>query len=160
MNCYFSFLKEHPNPDILVAPFCEIHWRYVLVATSDQDIPLVQIGNDVSGLSKVWDESPKVPNLEDSRTILHAYRARLAPADTRIYGPLGVTLVPLLLRLVVPNMVPGSEDLLPELFGLIVERLWGALLNKDAPDDLFIDLTRITFEHFRQVLFCLSNFGK
>jgi hypothetical protein len=66
-----------------------------------------------------------------------------------MYAPLPVTAIPLLLRLVVPHVEPGTEDLLPSLFGLSIARLWNAVLNKETNDDTLVDGIRITFAHFR-----------
>lgn len=124
-----SALKQHHSPELLVAPFCEILWRYLLVATPDQYPSLMFINNSITEISDIWDKSPKLVDLDDSRAILHAYNGRLAPADSRLYGPLPITAIPLLLKFVTPLVQAGSEDLLPSLVGLTLGRFWKVLLD-------------------------------
>lgn len=135
-----------------MTPFCEVLWRYLLVATSDQTAPLVAMNNDVSEMSTIWDDSPKFVDPEDSRAILHAYIGRLAPANLRLYEPLPATAMPALLRFVTALVQPGSEDLLPSVLGLTLGRFWDIILDQEAEDDILVESLADTFRFFGHVL--------
>jgi hypothetical protein len=112
------------------------------------------INNAIGDLSKIWDDSPKYVDLEDSRTILHAYNDWLAPTDMRLYAPVPPSAIPTMLRFVAALMEPGSEDLLPLVFGLSVDRLWNGLFEKGPRSHaVVVEIISAVFHYFRQV-FC------
>ncbi|CAE6422308.1 unnamed protein product [Rhizoctonia solani] len=129
-----SLFHDTPPSHLLAAPLCEILWRYLLVATTDQIAPLVYINNDLQLTDKaeIWNESPKYVNLDDLRIIIQAYIGRMAPIDPRSHGPLEIGAIAVLLNFVTKVMQPGVEIFVPSLFGLTLDRIWDALDSLNA----------------------------
>lgn len=123
--------KKYPSSNPLVAQFCEILWRYLIVATTDQYPSLVYMNNDVSEMSETWVHSSKPADSEDSRTILQAYTGRLLAGDLRLDAQLTGPNITLLMRFATPFIQPGSEDLFPSLLGLTLGRFWEALVGHE-----------------------------
>jgi hypothetical protein len=122
------FTDELPSQNFAI-PFCEILWRYFLVATTDQLGPMVYMNNDLQLSDKVdqWTDSPKHVTLDDLRLILQAYTARISPADSRDYSPLEIDGVIIVLNYIAQIMQPGVEMFLPPLIGITLERAWDTL---------------------------------
>jgi hypothetical protein len=87
-------------------------------------------------------------DLEDSRTIIHAFCKRLAPIDTVLHEPLHVTAIPILLGFVVPFIVSGTEDILPSLLGSIIQRIWEELVENKVEDEVYVDSIQYMFVSF------------
>lgn len=98
----------------------------------------------------IWDESTKIANTEDSRALLNAYNNRLKPADTPLYQPVDITAVAVLLRFVTANFCPGSEDLIPDMISVTMERFWKVIENKLDVDQKFaiVNSMGAVFESF------------
>ncbi|CAE6467182.1 unnamed protein product, partial [Rhizoctonia solani] len=146
-------LGEHSDRNFLIISLNELIWRYILVHTTEQNVPMVQINNSLSPISSVWDKGRKTISLEDSQTIFKACSVRLAPSDPSVHTPLGPSGVPLLFRLVVQALHPGAVDLLPMVFRQSVDYMWGTVRVRDpeAPDEMLVDCFRILFDHYVMV---------
>ncbi|KAG8761815.1 hypothetical protein FRC11_012895 [Ceratobasidium sp. 423] len=143
------------KPDVpLIKRITEIHFRSMLVATSDQGGPMLGIADDLYELLGVTPgEGDKIfPRSEDSQTIFEAYIQRLAPADTRIYAPANIMFVTILLELVVANMGPGLEGLLPSVFEVTTQRFWQASLRQEEAETMLVGSTGMMLEHFKSLL--------
>lgn len=125
-------LKNHPSPKLLAAPLCEILWRYMFVATTNQSPVLIHINNglNATNLSEAWESSPKISDLEDSRTMLKAFIARLSAVDSLSYRPLAGAAIPIFMKFVTPVIQPGTEDLVPSLLELALHRFWALLIGR------------------------------
>ncbi|KAG8728457.1 hypothetical protein FRC11_011030 [Ceratobasidium sp. 423] len=98
----------------------------MLAATADQ-LGLLTIISDFVRQHKradLWDKSPKYIDLDDSRTLLYALNARMAPADLRFFVPLCLWRTGVLWWFVTQSIQPGSEDLFPALFGGTMGCIW------------------------------------
>ncbi|EUC57216.1 hypothetical protein RSOL_213120 [Rhizoctonia solani AG-3 Rhs1AP] len=148
-------LASPPALDMdLVKRITEIHFRCMLVATSDQGGPLLGIGDELCELIGITPgEGIKMfPKSEDSQTIFEAYIKRLDPTDTRIYAPPNILLVTILLELLVSNMGPGLEPLLPSVFAVTTRRFWTALTGKEEVQTMLLGSTGMMLEHFKSLL--------
>ncbi|CAE7232491.1 unnamed protein product [Rhizoctonia solani] len=143
------------KPDIpLIKRITEIHFRCMLVATSEQSSPMLGIADELYDLlGRTPGEGEKIfPRSEDSQMIFEAYIARLGPLDTRIYFSPNITFVTLVLELVVANMEPNLEGLFPTIFERTVQRFWNALIHQEEQNTLFIGTVGLMLEHFKSLL--------
>ncbi|KAL5634256.1 hypothetical protein ACGC1H_006169 [Rhizoctonia solani] len=138
----------------LVKRITEIHFRCMLVATSDQGGPLLRIGDELCEMIGITPgEGIKMfPKSEDSQTIFEAYIQRLDPTDTRIYAPPNILLVTILLELLVSNMGPGLEVLLPSVFAVTTRRFWAALTDNEEVQPMLLGSIGLMLEHFKSLL--------
>ncbi|CAE6540984.1 unnamed protein product [Rhizoctonia solani] len=129
----------------------EIHWRCLLVVTSNQDNPVRKITDCfcVSLRFHPGKRSTMFPKSQDSKEILEAYISRLTPTNLAMYDPLFAPTLPPLLDLVTPNFEISVEDLLPTLFGVTINRLWEVLrVDNCTYDDAILPIA-LTFEQIR-----------
>ncbi|EUC62770.1 hypothetical protein RSOL_454070 [Rhizoctonia solani AG-3 Rhs1AP] len=137
--------------ELMIVPFCDLLWRTMLVATEDQLTPLQYINNLAHHIKQanLWDESPKFVDSADSRAILHAFNARLAPADLRLFKPLSLANLGVLLQFVTGSVQSESEDLFPALFGGTIECVWRAVKEGDLSSDEIVEVTGSVFSSLR-----------
>ncbi|CAE6500249.1 unnamed protein product [Rhizoctonia solani] len=143
------------KPDVpLIKRITELHFRSMLVATSDQGGPMLGIADDLYELLGITPgEGDKIfPKSQDSQTIFEAYIARLAPSDTRIYAPPNIMFITILLELVVANMGPGLEGLLPSVFEVTTQRFWQASVRQEESKTMLVGSTGMMLEHFKSLL--------
>ncbi|KAF8716662.1 Lactonase, 7-bladed beta-propeller, partial [Rhizoctonia solani] len=133
---WFSIFVESLPSENLAVPFCEILWRYFLVATTDQLESLVYINNDIQLSSKAdqWTDSSKHVTLDDLRIVLQAYTGRMSLVDSPTYLSLEINAILVLLNFVTQIMQPGVEFLLPPLIGNTLDRIWEIINNKKEDD--------------------------
>ncbi|CAE6453992.1 unnamed protein product [Rhizoctonia solani] len=144
-----------PGPDgKLVKRIAEIHFRCMLVATSDQGGPLLGIGDELCELMGITpgEGIQMFPKSPDSQTIFEAYIRRLDPTDTRIYAPPNILLVTILLELLVSNMGSGLEGLLPSVFEVTTRRFWTALTSKEEVQTMLLGSIGMMLEHYKSLL--------
>ncbi|QRW24902.1 glycosyltransferase family protein [Rhizoctonia solani] len=129
------FVESLPSENLAI-PFCEILWRYFLVATTDQLESLVYINNDVQLSSKAdqWTDSSKHVTLDDLRIVLQAYTGRMSLVDSPTYLSLEINAILVLLNFVTQIMQPRVEFLLPPLIGNTLDRIWEIINNKKEDD--------------------------
>ncbi|KAF8749050.1 Lactonase, 7-bladed beta-propeller [Rhizoctonia solani] len=129
------FVESLPSENLAI-PFCEILWRYFLVATTDQLESLVYINNDVQLSSKAdqWTDSSKHVTLDDLRIVLQAYTGRMSLVDSPTYLSFEINAILVLLNFVTQIMQPGVEFLLPPLIGNTLDRIWEIINNKKEDD--------------------------
>ncbi|KAH7325306.1 hypothetical protein B0J17DRAFT_229568 [Rhizoctonia solani] len=139
-TCSSSESASISSNKLMTAPFCEILWRSMLVATEDQFTTLHFINNFVYYEKKVdfWDKSPKYVDLEDSCTLLDVLSARLVPTDRRLFKPMSMLPLVSLLKTVMELIQPGSEGCYPALLTGLVERFWTALEENELPEDIIL----------------------
>ncbi|CAE6436805.1 unnamed protein product [Rhizoctonia solani] len=132
----------------------EIHFRCMLVVTTDQNVPMRLLAERLCEFSTVMpgDDTHMFPKSEDSRAIFEAYIARLAPFDTRLYTPIDITMIPVVLDLLISNMEPGLEELLPSIIGLTLDRLWIGLVNLEESEISLVSTIGMVLEHFKSFL--------
>ncbi|CEL62854.1 hypothetical protein RSOLAG1IB_10530 [Rhizoctonia solani AG-1 IB] len=138
----------------LVKRIMEIHFRCALITTSDQGEPMLAIAEELYKLLHITPgEVDKLfPRSDDSQAIFEAYISRLAPSDARIYAPINITLAIILLDLIVANMGPGLEGLLPTVFELTIERFWRAWsYNEHAKPTLIVNAGAV-LKHIKTLL--------
>lgn len=113
------------------ASFAEIHGRYHLVAGTDHHMPLQKFSEDFDFHYHQWCEKNHVVDLEDARSILHAFTERVT--KNTITHPLpDVPIVGNMLAYVSPRrgLTPGVEDLMLPALRVAVEHFWLALAGK------------------------------
>ncbi|KEP51251.1 putative transmembrane protein [Rhizoctonia solani 123E] len=127
-----SVFKDTPPPDRTAIPFCEVLWRYLLVAPPDQLEPLLHINCDVglSGKVDIWQKSTKQTNFEDLRSVFQAYAGRMLSADSRSHA-LELDTILALLNFVLDILKPGAEMFFAQVVGLTLDRAWEALGDAD-----------------------------
>jgi hypothetical protein len=151
--CYLTRQSSIASGDsdlakLLVVPLCEILWRYCLIATTDQEPALKLIHNCIGDLAYMCGDYIKHLDLEDSRIVLCAYNARLAPALPDKYQPLDVSALPVLLEFVVALAQTGTEDLLPSLFGRTIRRIWDDLVKEEHGAEFYVKNIQNAFQAF------------
>ncbi|CAE6487845.1 unnamed protein product [Rhizoctonia solani] len=147
--------RKPPKPDMdLVKRITEIHFRCMLVATSDQGGPLVRIGDDLCELMEITSGEGIMmfSKSNDSQTIFEAYIKLLDPVDTRIYAPPNILMITILLELLVSNMGPGLEAFLPSVFVVTTGRFWRAWLGKEESQTMLLGSIGMMLEHFKSLL--------
>ncbi|KAL5633793.1 hypothetical protein ACGC1H_005849 [Rhizoctonia solani] len=120
IDCLMKMSDTHPSEEFIPL-FGNILWRYMLIAPTDQFIPLTMIYDQMGELAKLW--SPKIIDLEDSKVIIRTYVMRLAPTDVQFYAPLPVSTISVFLLHTATSLLPGCEDLVPDIFGVTIRRL-------------------------------------
>ncbi|KAL5639432.1 hypothetical protein ACGC1H_006815 [Rhizoctonia solani] len=154
-----SRFRDEPPSRLLAAPFCELLWRYMLVATTDQLLPLVYINNDLQLTNKaeIWHKSPKFVNPDDLRIILQAYIGRMSPVDPRSHAPLDISAIPVLLHFIVNVMQDGAEIFLPPLVGLTLDRVWDALHDVNADTQETVSHVGLIMSMFQKLVRPLNH---
>ncbi|KEP46277.1 hypothetical protein V565_208170, partial [Rhizoctonia solani 123E] len=121
-----------------------ILWRYILAVP---DIKLeseaaVLIHNEIFLIAQLSDQ--KFIDLEDSRYVLQALIDRLAATP-----PVTTDESAALIKFFEPLTVPGCEDLVPDMIGLSIERMWNSLI--DEPADVVRFALASHLLHFRRI---------
>ncbi|CAE6474541.1 unnamed protein product [Rhizoctonia solani] len=145
--------------DLMVVPFCEILWRSTLAATEDEFTLLKRISGIVRRDKKVdfWEKRPRDIDLDDSRTLLCALNARMAPTDLQVFKPLTLADISVLLAFVTRSAQQGSEDLFPELFGGTLKCIWRAVETSSMRPSLIVDMTGCAFANLGEALTLLDR---
>ncbi|CAE6474658.1 unnamed protein product [Rhizoctonia solani] len=122
-------------------------FRYCLVAPGFEQGTL---GIVYKHDSDKWEPGdPMLIDKEDSREKFITYNQRLASTST--HRSSDVSSIPILLRYLSAQISDGMEDLLPQLFGLTIKRLWEVRIGVSFPDDEFVTVLRDTLTYLRQV---------
>ncbi|CAE6492443.1 unnamed protein product [Rhizoctonia solani] len=111
--------------------FCEIHWRYYIVAGTDHIGTLDEYNKDAGEYYEVWLPKGRPVDLEDARTILHAFIQRMQ--STSILYPLpDVPTMGSMVSFVVPRsgLMPGVEDLFIPLVQVVFRYFWTSVAGK------------------------------
>ncbi|KAF8722201.1 hypothetical protein RHS02_08752, partial [Rhizoctonia solani] len=139
----------------LASSFREMFFRYCLVAPGIEQAALVAIySHDVSW----WKPASQVLiDQEDSRQKLVIYNQRLASIDTHCLFISNASIIPILLRYLSAKIHSGVEDLLPELFGLTIQRLWDTCVDERFPSDLSATITCYTFTYLKNIVTHLQD---
>lgn len=121
--------NKHP-----VSPLSEILWRYRLTSPDDQEDALLRLCIGVRETCGPWEAEPV--DLEDCRTVLHAYNERLAQNDSILYPSPMLGTVIMLLTYAEPFVCPGTEDLVPSLFGSTISHIrdWSTDVSQYSGD--------------------------
>ncbi|CAE6443280.1 unnamed protein product [Rhizoctonia solani] len=154
-----SRFTDNSPSRLLAAPLCELLWRYMLVATTDQLTPLVYINNDLQLTKKaaIWHKSPKFINPSDLRNILQAYIGRMSPVDPRSHKPLDIAAIPVLLRFIINIMQDGAEIFFPPLVGLTLDRVWDTLYDVNADDQETVSYAGLIISMFQELVRPLNH---
>ncbi|CAE6506160.1 unnamed protein product [Rhizoctonia solani] len=111
--------------------FCEIHWRYYVVAGTDHVGTLEEYNKDAGRCYEIWLPKGRPVDLEDARTILHAFTQRMQ--STSILYPLpDVLTMGTMLSFVIPRcgLMPGVEYLFSPLVRVVFEYFWKSVAGK------------------------------
>ncbi|CAE6451686.1 unnamed protein product [Rhizoctonia solani] len=111
--------------------FCEIHWRYYIVAGTDHIGTLEAYNKDAGQYYESWLPKSRPVDLEDARTILHAFTQRMQ--STSILYPLpDVPTMGTMISFVVPRsgLIPGVEELFIPLIRLVFGYFWVSVAGK------------------------------
>ncbi|EUC60706.1 hypothetical protein RSOL_361070 [Rhizoctonia solani AG-3 Rhs1AP] len=111
--------------------FCEIHWRYSIVAGTDHIGTLDEYNKDAGQYYEIWLPKGRPVDLEDARTILHAFTQRMQ--STSILYPLpDVPTMGAMLSFVTPRsgLIPGVEDLFIPLVRVVFDYFWISVAGK------------------------------
>ncbi|EUC55224.1 hypothetical protein RSOL_103080 [Rhizoctonia solani AG-3 Rhs1AP] len=134
--CYERHLKDQPSPDRYMIPFVDIYWRCTLSTTPDQTLALSFLRKANVHPAEIWDDMPIKPELGDTKLIIQAALHQLNLASTSFRAPdypLQPEDVPNMLDFVRRHWLPECIDLLPSLFGAIINRMWVAFLRVLTP---------------------------
>lgn len=134
----------------LASPFCEILWRYCLIATTDQAYSLMLIHNDVGVQAQHWEE--KIIDVEDSRAVVSALIDRILLPEEFLYMPLAPMPMLILMTFVTPFVEHGAKDLYPLLLGSTVKHMWKLLVDKSLEDEALVDGMRDTLRCLMRVI--------
>ncbi|CAE6472291.1 unnamed protein product [Rhizoctonia solani] len=138
-DCLMKKLDGH-SAEEFIPLFGDILWRYLPIAPTDQFVPLTIIYEQMGKLAELG--NPTFIDIEDSRVIIRAYLARLSPIDPRFYSPLPVSAVSVLLLHIVTFLRPGCEDLIPDIFGVTIQRLWKAVVESEVKTPVLVEAMR------------------
>ncbi|CAE6472380.1 unnamed protein product [Rhizoctonia solani] len=111
--------------------FCEIHWRYYIVAGTDHIGTLEEYNKDAGQYYEIWLPKSRSVDLEDALTILHAFTQRMQ--STSILYPLpDVPTMGAMLSFVAPRsgLIPGVEDLFIPLVRVVFNYFWMSVAGK------------------------------
>ncbi|KAH7333718.1 hypothetical protein B0J17DRAFT_676585 [Rhizoctonia solani] len=111
--------------------FCEIHWRYYIVAGTDHIGTLEEYNEDAGEYYEVWLPKSRPVDLEDARTILNAFTQRMQ--STSIMYPLpDVPTMGSMISFVVLRcgLMPGVEDLFILLAQVVFKYFWTSVVGK------------------------------
>ncbi|CUA74324.1 hypothetical protein RSOLAG22IIIB_11150 [Rhizoctonia solani] len=136
--------KSSPQPEIQLNPFCELIWRCMIMATTDEVDPLMYMFNTVQAAgADSWEKYCNTragrSDAEDSCTILNIFIMRMAPTNLERYSRLGFAEMTAFLRFIKRRVEPGCEYLFPQVFGMVLDRTWEALDTKELDDGMLID---------------------
>ncbi|KDN43452.1 hypothetical protein RSAG8_06041, partial [Rhizoctonia solani AG-8 WAC10335] len=136
--------KSSPRPEVQLNPFCELIWRCMIMATTDEVDPLMYMFNTVqSAGADSWEKycntSAGRLDAEDSLTILNIFIMRMAPTNLERYSRLGFAEMTALLRFIKRRVEPGCEDLFPQVFNMVLDRTWEAFDTRELDDGILID---------------------
>lgn len=151
--CLEGALHPDENQDrakSLALPFCEVLWRYWLIAPTDQEHPLRIIDHHIGKGSGLWEVT--IIDLEDCRLVLRAYLDRLVPNNKVLYAPLDFRTIPMHLGFAGSFVQHGAEDMLPLLFGSTISQTWDRLLGIPQLKDAYLNNTQDIFIEFTKLL--------
>ncbi|CAE6371889.1 unnamed protein product [Rhizoctonia solani] len=149
-------LSSTYNPAISGLSF--LIWRYICLYGKKTRYapgePMLAIAEELYKLLHITPgEVDKLfPRSDDSQMIFEAYISRLAPSDARIYAPINIMLTIILLDLIVANMGPGLEGLLPSVFELTIERFWRAWSYNERAKPTLIMNAGAVLKHIKTLL--------
>ncbi|EUC61190.1 MYND finger protein [Rhizoctonia solani AG-3 Rhs1AP] len=137
-------MKSSPQPEIQLNPFCELIWRCMIMATTDEVNPLMYMFNTVQAAgADNWEKYSNTPagrfDADDSRTILNLFIMRMAPVNLERYSRLGFAEMTAFLRFIKRRVEPGCENLFPQVFNMVLDRTWEALNTNELDDGMLID---------------------
>ncbi|CAE7086458.1 unnamed protein product [Rhizoctonia solani] len=144
--------KTTLRPGVYLVPLCELIWRCMIMATTDEVVPLMYMFNAVQAAgSELWVTSAGGTDTKDSRTILNTFLMRLAPTDPERFSRPGITEMSSFFIFIYKRLRPGCEDLFPRVFEMVLDRTW------EAFDTNEVEETRLIEEAWGALLF-FSNF--
>ncbi|CAE6523740.1 unnamed protein product [Rhizoctonia solani] len=134
--CQDRIIKDD-DPD-LILKFCMVYNRYCLVAPSYEDDVLILM---YQRNSDWWTQAHQsFIDIEDEREKFLIYNGRLASTSSGWLSQPSVSLLPIMLQFLVSGIPDGVEDLLPQLLGLTIGRLWQARLSNESSGDRFLEV--------------------
>ncbi|CAE6506610.1 unnamed protein product [Rhizoctonia solani] len=142
-DCLMKSRDTHPSEEF-VPLFGDILWRYLLVAPTDQLMPLMIIYNQMDEMARLG--MPQFIDLEDSKAVISTYIMRLAPNDTQFYEPLSPSAMSVYTIHMLAFLKLGCEMLLPDLFRNTIQRFWNVLLNNEVETPVLIEAMRDEFK--------------
>ncbi|KAH7325415.1 hypothetical protein B0J17DRAFT_224527 [Rhizoctonia solani] len=142
--------SSRPNHDLLKRT-SEIHWHCALITGSSQDSLVMEITDQFCILANLVPAKGKsmFQRSEGGRAILEAYISRLTPTNLAMYRPLPITMLPMVLELIVPNLETGVDDLLPSLLKVTLDRLWEVLREEKFTYNPLLACIGLTLEQIR-----------
>ncbi|CAE6422316.1 unnamed protein product [Rhizoctonia solani] len=154
--------KTSPQPEVLLVPFCELLWRCMIMATTDEVDPLMYMFNTAqSAGADLWEKHCGTPagrfDAEDSRIILNGFIMRMAPTNLERYSRLGFAEMTAFLRFIKRRVEPGCEDLFPQVFNMVLDRTWEAFDTRELDDGMLIDAAGRTLVYLGNCMQILGN---
>ncbi|CAE6528496.1 unnamed protein product [Rhizoctonia solani] len=130
-------LQETLFQTSLVKIFLDLTRRFTLVAMPDDYIIVIRASNDAKENYAKWQDSKAVDE-EDSRNIINAYIKGIPPVERTVYRQLVLAAYRFLPYFVLQIILPGTEDLFPQLVGTMLGRLWDMILWEELDHDIMI----------------------
>ncbi|CAE7159552.1 unnamed protein product [Rhizoctonia solani] len=127
-------------------PFSRILWRYLLAipSFSSESEAILAIHNQIAPMVRLNDNN--FIDLDDSRYVLLAFIGRLTETPPMMVGESAA-----LMRFVEPLIVPGCEDLVPDMIQGTIEIMWDSAINQPAESDIVRFAIGSHLLHFRQI---------
>lgn len=124
-------LNKPSTPDRWVK-FCEVQWRYYIIAGTDQLLPLRKFHEDARKYYESWSSQSTTVDLEDARTKLEAFTLQMSSAS----GPFPCPTLPTMGNMMLFVMTgcvfqPGIEDLLLPFLQAIFRCYWISMAAQD-----------------------------
>ncbi|KAG8729966.1 hypothetical protein FRC11_007660 [Ceratobasidium sp. 423] len=130
-------LKEPPLPTSLVGSFLDLTWRFTLAALPNDYVIVTRASTDAKENFAKWQDSKAVDG-EDSRNIINAYIKGIPSTEGMVYRQTALAVYRFLPYFVLQIILPGTEDLFPQLVGTILGRLWDMVVWEELDHDIMI----------------------